>query len=111
MFIEIIDNKATGAWSDEPQEWATFEIKSLPEKELCFYKVINNQLVYDEELENHFNQIDKNNNEIKILENYLKETDWYSIRFSETGKNIPNEIKTKRQEARDRISQLKKTQL
>jgi hypothetical protein len=34
---------------------------------------------------------------------YLDLTDWYVVRFSETGVAIPDEIKTKRQEARDAI--------
>lgn len=34
---------------------------------------------------------------------YLANTDWYVVRFSETGVSIPDDIKTKRQEARDAI--------
>ena len=34
---------------------------------------------------------------------YLYETDWYVIRFLETGKAIPPEIRSKRQQARDAI--------
>ncbi len=34
---------------------------------------------------------------------YLASTDWYVVRFSETGVSIPDDIKTKRQEARDAI--------
>lgn len=37
---------------------------------------------------------------------YLKSTDWYVARFSETGKEIPEEIKQKRQEARDSIVEI-----
>lgn len=34
---------------------------------------------------------------------YLAETDWYLVRKNETGKEIPEEVLTKRQEARDAI--------
>lgn len=34
---------------------------------------------------------------------YLAETDWYVTRKSEIGTEIPSDISTKRQEARDRI--------
>lgn len=44
--------------------------------------------------------------EIEALQSYLKNTDWYSIRFAETGKSIPEDIKRNRQIARDRISEL-----
>ena len=35
--------------------------------------------------------------------NYLSETDWYVIRKQETGVEIPADVLTKRQAARDRI--------
>ena len=44
---------------------------------------------------------------IAELEKYLYETNWYAIRYVETGKEIPAEIKTARQEARDEISRLR----
>ena len=50
---------------------------------------------------------EKAQTEIYELESYLKTTDWYSTRFAETGKEIPIEIKEKREQARDRISELR----
>ena len=50
-----------------------------------------------------------NKNKLLKLKNYLEETDWYVIRFSETSIPIPNEIKQKRQEAREEISMLQNT--
>lgn len=44
---------------------------------------------------------------IDELEKYLSSTDWYAIRFADTGTAIPEEIKQKRQEARDEISRLR----
>ena len=38
----------------------------------------------------------------------LSSTDWYVSRFAETGKAIPEDIKLKRAEAREIISNLKK---
>ena len=34
---------------------------------------------------------------------YLAETDWYVTRKAETGKAIPDDVATKRQEARDKV--------
>lgn len=44
---------------------------------------------------------------ISELENYLNSTDWYAVRYAETGVEIPDDIKTARQEARDEISTLR----
>lgn len=44
---------------------------------------------------------------IKEFMGYLFLTDWYATRFAETGEAIPDDIKTKRQEARDKISELR----
>lgn len=35
---------------------------------------------------------------------YLKQTDWYVIRHVETGQEVPEEIKKKRAEARDKVA-------
>lgn len=40
------------------------------------------------------------------LESYLKETDWYAVRYAETGE-MPADIKNARQAARDEISTLR----
>jgi hypothetical protein len=37
---------------------------------------------------------------------YLAETDWYVTRKAETGKAIPDDIATKRQEARDKVKDI-----
>ena len=52
-------------------------------------------------------QEEKDKWRLGYLENYLKETDWYAIRFADTGEPIPADVKTKRQEARDEISELR----
>lgn len=50
---------------------------------------------------------EKAKQKIEELEGYLTSTDWYAIRFADTGEEIPAEIKTKRQEAREEISRLR----
>lgn len=44
---------------------------------------------------------------IAELQSYLNETDWYAVRFAETGAEIPEDIKTARQSAREEISHLR----
>ena len=44
---------------------------------------------------------------IMPVQAYLNQTDWYAIRFAETGVEIPEDVKTKRAEARAEISRLR----
>lgn len=44
---------------------------------------------------------------VEELQKYLDETDWYAVRYAETGVEIPEDIKTARQAARDEISAIK----
>ena len=48
-----------------------------------------------------------NRNRIAELENYLKQTDWYVIRYADSGTSVPDEIKQKRAAARIEISELR----
>ena len=41
------------------------------------------------------------------LENYLNATDWYAVRYAETGTEIPEAIRAKRQAVREEISRLR----
>lgn len=41
------------------------------------------------------------------LLNYLTSTDWYAVRFAETGVEIPEDVKAERQAAREEISRLR----
>ena len=47
--------------------------------------------------------------EIQRYQSYLSETDWYVYRAMDTGEPMPADVKQKRQEARDRISELRKS--
>lgn len=44
---------------------------------------------------------------ISEYEAYLSQTDWYIIRYADTGKIVPEEIKAKRAEAREQLSSLR----
>lgn len=104
-YAEIKENYLTGNYSEnikQPYE-EYIELDVLPEKRLDFYKVVDTELVFDENKEIEANGFV----EIEELENFLKETDWYAIRFADEGTEIPNEIKQKRKEARNRISELR----
>lgn len=48
-----------------------------------------------------------NQERIAELEKYLTMTDWYAIRFADTGEEIPAEVKKARQDAREEISKLR----
>ena len=50
---------------------------------------------------------EKKEQRINELESYLRKTDWYAIRQADAGTPIPEEVKTKRQQARTEISALR----
>ena len=52
-------------------------------------------------------EAEKLNAEMGELLAYLASTDWYAIRRSETGEEPPIEVSNKRQEARNRISEIR----
>ena len=45
--------------------------------------------------------------ELDSLQEYLKSTDWYAIRYADTGEAIPGDVKAKRQKARERIDYIR----
>lgn len=46
---------------------------------------------------------------IAELQNYLAATDWYAVRFAETGVDVPEDVKAERQAAREEISRLRES--
>lgn len=107
MFIEIDENgNCTGAWSETQQDWATFEIDELPEDDLSCYYVKNGKLVFEKEKKEKLKNADDNEKLKQSLIQYLKDTDWYAIRYMETGKAIPSDIAKQRQTIRDKLSAL-----
>lgn len=80
------------------------EIIEDTEHKMSDYVRVGNEFVLDIDAK----AIEKQNQEkISELEEYLKSTDWYAIRFADTGEEIPADIKKARQEARDEISKLR----
>lgn len=59
-------------------------------------------VIYTKKSEEQLQQIQQNKINQAALD-YLNSTDWYVTRFTETAVAIPEEIKTKRQAARDSI--------
>lgn len=47
------------------------------------------------------------NSRISTLQDYLNSTDWYAVRFADTGEPIPADIQEKRKLARIEISELR----
>lgn len=45
--------------------------------------------------------------QIISLQKFLNDTDWYTVRYAETGVEIPADIKAKRQVAREKIDKLR----
>ena len=73
------------------------EIESVNGKRM--FKIVPNDSPSEEQLRHQ---------EIQRYQAYLNETDWYVYRAMDTGEPIPAEVKQKRQEARDKISELRK---
>lgn len=65
------------------------------------YIMVENEFVLDTDEKKQKQQ------RIAELEEYLKSTDWYAIRYADTGEEIPADIKKARQEAREDISRLR----
>lgn len=109
MFIEIDENgKCTGAWSDTRQDWATFEVAEIPENLNC-YTVKDGTLVFNKLKKSELKTMDDNTKLKENLIKYLKDTDWYAIRYMETGKAIPEDIAQERETARAKLSALEET--
>lgn len=52
---------------------------------------------------------DLKNIRIAELQSFLYSTDWYSVRFAETGVAVPEDVKAERQAAREEISRLRES--
>tara|TARA_Y100000114_G_scaffold142787_1_gene149690 strand:+ start:1739 stop:2074 length:336 start_codon:yes stop_codon:yes gene_type:complete len=102
------NNKLLGWYDDEVHN-------SIPEPKI---KVSEEQHVKAIEKQHNYVESDGSTklveqaltSEQKIIEAkvYLSETDWYVIREADSGKEMPSDIKTKRAEARETISNLDK---
>lgn len=63
------------------------------------FKIVPNDPPSEEEIKQQ---------EIQKYQTYLNETDWYVYRAMDTGEQMPADVKQRRQEARDKISALRK---
>lgn len=74
-------------------------IKELePNGNVRRFQIVENDQQSEEEI--------KNRKKIE-LESYLSDTDWYAVRYAETGVAVPEDIKNKRQSAREELSRLR----
>lgn len=106
-FAHIDENNKLLGWYDDEVH------NSIPEPKI---KVSEEQ--HAEAIEKQHNYVEPDGStklveealtsEQKIIEAkvYLSETDWYVIREADSGKEMPSDIKTKREEARQTISDL-----
>lgn len=76
-----------------------YEIRETSKELQAWGRTAEEQAEYEEEI--------VKTNRINELEAYLSQTDWYAIRKADNGEEIPEEIQTARQEARDEISRLR----
>lgn len=83
-------------WCNEQQTCHIEEIE--PQKVTRRFQIVANPEPTEEEIKQR--RIDE-------LQSYLTSTDWYAIRFADTGEPIPDDIKQQRQEARAEISRLR----
>ncbi len=80
----------------EKDEW---EYKELPKEKT--------QEELQKEWEDSLTEEQKINIKISKLQSQLNSTDWYVTRYSETGKEIPQNIRDERESLRNEISKLK----
>ncbi len=69
-----------------------------PDGEVRRFQIVENEKPSEDDIKR---------DRIMELESYLSSTDWYAVRYAETGVAIPDEIKVKRQSAREEISSLR----
>lgn len=83
-------------FNEEMDEWEYVAI--TPSKDELSKKLL-------QEIQN--SEESKNVNKLNELNSYLYNTDWYVVRMNETGTPMPEDISTKRSEAREEISRLR----
>ena len=89
---------------DEEKHMALFE-KANRENKTFGADKDGNPILVDRQI----SQEELTRQKIMELEDYLRKTDWYAIRFAEEGTAVPEEVKKKRRDAREEISSLRKS--
>lgn len=104
MFKILKENKIVGISERNPVLLDKYDIEEDTDHTIDDYVQVNGEYVLktsDEAIEQ------KKAERIAELQNRLSATDWYAVRFAETGVEIPDEIKVERQAAREEISRLR----
>lgn len=114
LFGKIKNTKDEWGFNDEPKMFETY--KEVTEKTQYEFVLKANE-------EQKIIKGDKDGNPILVdipkptpkeerkkriteLKRFLADTDWYAIRFADTGEEIPIDIKKKRHDAREEIKRL-----
>ena len=113
MYIGTIDGITYGTYvfSDNLKEFR--ELTTEEEKKLSEARRSGKRVIYKNldgwELEDlpQPTQEEHLQSELDDLQEYLDSTDWYAIRYADTGETIPEAVKTQRQKARERISEIR----
>lgn len=69
-------------------------------------ELVGNAILFDSAIDEAKAKI-KSNSRITELQTYLSSTDWYAVRYADSGEPMPEEVRIKRAEARLEISQLR----
>mgnify|MGYP003124664979 CR=1 FL=1 len=96
--------------------WHWTDVVSVQERKNFIHSFMNDKIGEEKKELQMFKEmseddiVDKDNQDKKIsiqeAQFYLHKTDWYAFRKADTGKEIPEDIKIKREEARQTISNL-----
>lgn len=105
----VLESPYEGAL-DIPISWLHADYTPKTEVELIkegLKDIPLNMKISDNELVPYTEEDYKILNEIRECESKLSQTDWYVIRFIDSEKEIPSEIKKERQKLREIISELR----
>ena len=69
-------------------------------------ELVNGVVLFDEDIDATKAKI-ANDARMAELQAYLADTDWYVVRYADTGEPVPDDVKAKRQAAREEISNLR----
>ena len=69
-------------------------------------ELVGSVILFDSAIDEAKTEI-RTNSRITELQTYLSSTDWYAIRYADSGEPMPDDVRTKRAEARLEISQLR----
>lgn len=113
MYIGTIDGTTYGTYAFSDKLKLFRELSLEEEKKLAEDRKSGKRVVYKNldgwELEDlpQLTQEEHLQSELNDLQEYLDSTDWYAIRYVDTGETIPEAVKTQRQKARERISEIR----